>query len=301
MQSHHTTDKITIVTCSYAPDAQRCRRLCQSIDRFVPASIEHYLIVPQGDLPMFHDLHSGRRRVVTTEDVIPAPLRQIPLTSKWWLLERSWPVRGWIMQQITKLSANEVVDTELILFADSDLAFIRPFDPALYCRDGKTRLHRIPGAADNGLHLRWHHRAADLLGLEPRYFGSDYIGQLITWRRSHLSGLHRHMENQQGAPWYRSVARSLQVSEYILYGVYAEHVLGEQQHEHFYCSEDTCHCCWFRDDAERLGSGADTIKAGAQAVLLQSNLGLDAGHEARLFRSVQTIPFNDRQPVAHSL
>ena len=36
----------TLVTCSYAPDYDRCVRLCASVERFVDQSVPHILIVP---------------------------------------------------------------------------------------------------------------------------------------------------------------------------------------------------------------------------------------------------------------
>ena len=68
----------------------------------------------------------------------------MPLARKMWLSPDGWPVRGWIMQQITKLSASFAVNTELILFADSDLKFIRILNDALLYRNELLRLHRVP-------------------------------------------------------------------------------------------------------------------------------------------------------------
>ncbi len=278
---------ITIVTCSYGPDASRCRRLCRSIDRFVPSTIEHCIIVPRRDYPLFRDLHSGRRRVYVTEEVVPGNFQHLPAARKLWLGPGAWPVRGWIMQQVTKLSANHAVDTELMMFADSDLELIRPLDETLLLDDGQLRLHRVPGAMSTGTHLQWHHRAARLLGEQPRYFGSDYVGQLITWRRSNLEGLQARLEDVHGMPWYRPVARSLKFSEYILYGAYVEHVLGKARSGHFYCAEEICHCCWFPADAARLGNGTAVISSRAQAILLQSNLCMRADQEAALLARAQ--------------
>lgn len=273
---------ITIITCSYGPDAQRCRRLCRSIDSFVPSTIEHCIIVPRRDYPLFRDLHNGRRRVHVTEEVVPGNFHHLPIARRLWLGPGAWPVRGWIMQQVTKLSANHAVDTELMLFADSDLQLIRPLDETLLLSDDRLRLHRVPDVMSTGEHLQWHHRAARLLGEQPRYFGSDYVGQLITWRRSNLEGLQAHLEAVHGMPWYRPVARSVTFSEYILYGAYVEHVVGKARNGHFYCPDDICHCCWFPADAARLGNGTAVVSSRAQAILLQSNLGLRADQEAAL-------------------
>jgi hypothetical protein len=226
--------------------------------------------------------------VLAVEDVVPARFRQLPRTQGWWLDEQGWPLRGWIMQQVTKLSANRASPAEHLVFADSDLVFIRPFGAADILRAGRLRLHRIPGAKDSGEHLRWHHRAADLLGIERRYFGSDYIGQLISWRRSHLEGLQQHLEQTLQRPWHRGVARSLRVSEYILYGAYIDAVVGLADSGHYPVADDLCHCCWFRDEADALAAGREAPGAATVAVLLQSNLGLSDAQEQTILNHIRT-------------
>ena len=283
-----TTNKLTIVTCSYGPDILRCRRLCNSIDRFVPASVEHCIIVPRRDYPLFRDLHTGRRRVHVTEEVVPGNFRQLPVAKKLWLAPGPWPVRGWLMQQITKLSANFAVDTEYLLFADSDLEMIRPLDEDLLLRNDRLRLHRIPGAMNTGEHLQWHHRAATLIGEQPRYFGGDYVGQLITWRSSNLAHLQEHLEAIHGTPWYHPIARSLTFSEYVLYGAFVDSTLTIESSGHFHCADEICHCCWVPADVTRLQEGKDIIESRAQAVLLQSNLGLLPDQEETLLAQVRT-------------
>lgn len=191
------------------------------------------------------------------------------------------------MQQITKLSADQVTDAEVILFADSDLQFIRPFELDLFKQEQRLRLHRVPGAGQTGTQLRWHHRASRLLGIKPRYLGGDYVGQLISWRRENLINLKSHMERVNRRPWYEPVADSLYFSEYTLYGAFVEHVLGVNSSGHFCCGEDICHCCWYSEQAEKLKTGAAFINERAQALLLQSNLGLNPTQEARLLSVVQ--------------
>lgn len=186
------------------------------------------------------------------------------------------------MQQLVKLSANHATDADLLMFADSDLQFVRPFGPKQVYRDGELRLHRIPGAKQQGRHLTWHHRACDLLGLERRYAGADYVGQLITWRRDHLLGLQNHIESVTGRPWYRAVSRSLHISEYILYGTYVDHVVGRDKNSHYDCETDLCHCCWFAEQAHQLSLGHTRLGPEQIALLLQSNLGLTQDHETAI-------------------
>jgi len=253
----------------------------------VPKDTEHCIIVPRRDYPLFRKLQSDRRRVVITQDVVPGGFYHLPMAKKMWISPSLRPVRGWIMQQITKLSASFAVDSELILFADSDLEFIRSLNKEVIYSSEQLRLHRIPDAKQEGEHLHWHHRAAWLLGEKPHYFGSDYVGQLITWRRSNLQALHTHIENTHGKPWYQPIAHSLRFSEYILYGAFVEHIVGLEASGHFPCHDDICHCCWLPAQAKSLSDGTVVINHRAQALLLQSNLGLTAKQEDDLFRAAQ--------------
>ena len=279
----NTAEQLEIITCSYRPDVERCRRLCASVDRYVEAAIGHVLIVPRRDLALFAGLANGRRRVLVAEDVLPRRFFQLPGSERFWMDARGWPVRGWILQQLLKLSATRVTQAELIVFADSDLQFVRPFDRGHVYRNGRLRLHRIPGAMNHGRHLNWHRRAGELLGRPTTYFGSDYVGQLITWRRSLLEDLHRHIERIHGKPWHVVVSRSLDVSEYILYGSFAEHFAVDEAGGHYFEERDLCHCCWVEAQADDLMLGRARLAPDAVALLIQSNLGLDDGEEDRLF------------------
>jgi hypothetical protein len=143
---------------------------------------------------------------------------------------------------------------------------------------------------NEGRHRRWHSRAGTLLGEDCDYFGSDYVGQLISWRRSNLEALHDHIESVQDRPWYEAVSRSLDISEYILYGSFVEHVLGQEQHGHFYESLDLCHCCWFDYQAQDLLTGKSTVAPHALALLVQSNLELAPAQESAVLEAALNKP-----------
>lgn len=276
---------LEIVTCSYRPDLERCSRLCASIDEFVDPTIVHTLLVPRRDREAFTSLENHRRRVLAVEAVVPGRYRQLPFSEKLWIDAWGWPLRGWVMQQLVKLSVSEAVGAELIVFADSDLQFIRPLAKERIFSGGKLRLHRVPCSMNEGRPLRWHARAAELLGESRDYFGSDYVGQLITWRRSNLVALHAHIESVTGRPWHTVFARSLDISEYILYGSFAEHVLGLETAGHFPEATDLCHCCWFDHQAQGLLNGTIEVAPEALALHVQSNLKLTPEHERAVFAS----------------
>ena len=285
--NNETEQPMALVTCSYRPDFSRCEVLCASVDQYVDREHHHTIVVPERDLPLFRPLQSHRRTIVAVQDILPANFFQLPGLKKWWLDSGLWPVRGWMMQQLTKLSADMLSDSEDILFLDSDIEFIRPFDRSRFNRDNTLRLHRKPGEGKDGVHLKWHHSAAELLGLTPRYFGSDYVAPLTTWRRSNLVALKAHIEAQTGKPWQTAVGRQLTISEYMLYGVFTEYVLGIDNAGHFACAEDLCHCLWFGEDTEQFLSELDYRRA-PQAVLVQSNIGLEQHRVDALVRQIRS-------------
>ena len=273
MNSENVNEKLALVICSYRPDFERCARLCASMDAFISSEVSQFIVVPDRDRKMFAQLESASRSIISTEDVLPARFIHLPLFKKWWLDNGMWPIRGWMMQQVTKLCADAVTDCENIIFVDSDIEFIRPLQHDRFVREGALRLLRKPMHKNDGVHLKWHHATAELLGFSPQYSGSDYIGPLATWKRSNLVQLKRYIEDCRERPWYEAVGRRLTVSEYTLYGVFVEHVLGIEQSGHFQASDDLCHCLWFEDETEKFLTQFDHSNA-PQAVLMQSNIGL---------------------------
>jgi hypothetical protein len=297
-------EKMEMITCSHAPDLVRCQRLCASVDEFVEPEIRHTLVVPRRDLALFRPLQNQRRRVMAVQDVVPGNHRQLPFVNRLWVASQGLPIRGWIMQQITKLSANFITDAELLVFADSDLQFVRPFNRSHVYRQGKLRLHSNPIAKEEGHHRNWHFRSSVLLGLPKRYHGSDHVGQLITWRSSVLTKLQAHVSEQLGRTWYKPVAHSLHFSEYVLYGVFAEQVLGLDDAGHETCSEPLVHGCWYHFQALELYRGEAKCKKESVAILLQSNIGLGSLQEERILAQARRAIGADNldiQPEAHSL
>ena len=180
------------------------------------------------------------------------------------------------MQQLTKLSAVNAVNTEAIMFADSDLVFVRPFESSKVWKDGHLRLHRVSGPPPKPTHERWHRDAGRLLGLSTsNWYGADYIGQLITWRCDTVRAMLDFITRHSGRHWSTTLANMLQLSEYILYGVYVEHVLGGAGH--VYVEEDLCHCSWHYEvnHYTDLSPFLSKIKPEQFAVLIQSNLGIN--------------------------
>ena len=89
-----------VVTASYAPDFERCRLLCETLDRHVSGAAHHYILVEHRDVALFRQLETDRRTVVDERDLLPRWLRAFddPLSlfrRRVWLSLKTQPLRGW--------------------------------------------------------------------------------------------------------------------------------------------------------------------------------------------------------------
>ena len=278
-------EDVSLLTVSYRGDLELARDLCATVDRFWMPGAEHVLVVPEADLALFEPLVGPSRRVVTVESVLPKGYVQLPAPRRVrvgplnWRIREIWAypggvVRGWIVQQVIKLASPSFIDREVIVLADSDIVLVAPVTIDRLVHGDSVRLYRSPEAsADLATHVRWHEVSAELLGFEPRgYLGSDYIGNLITWRRSNVLELQRHLSRVAGKRWDKVVARQRQFSEYTLYGIYAEHVRGEERSGHRAEAEDLVHAGWFfdLDGDEGIEEFVDGLTPGQLGVAIQS-------------------------------
>jgi len=289
-----------LATPSYAGDVERCRLLCASIDRFVTGHAMHYLLVEDSDVPLFRELEGPRRRVVPESALLPPWLkpRPDPLSlgkRRIWtgfraLLRGVRPLRGWHAQQLRKLALASVIEEDVILFADSDMLFLRPFSPANLTADGKVRLYRKPGGitAEMREHVSWCGNAASLLGLEqPSMPSPDYINNLVSWRREHVLALQAHIAGVSGRDWVSAIAAQRQFSEYMIYGYFVEGVLGLEQAGHWPDPDELCKVYWGGDAAgiADLSSFEEVLEPWQVAVGVQSFIGQPVERIRALFEA----------------
>src|SRR5215218_7829749 len=158
--------RVAIVTPSWAPDYELCRILVESVRRYLPEDIPHYLLVAREDLVLFQSLASERTIVLRTDAAIGGFYR-VPFSRKWRVALDALPVRGWIHQQLLKLSLADLLDADVYVLVDSDCFYVRPFDPRSVFIDGKVPLAREEKEwfANDPETQHWHRIAAKLLGL----------------------------------------------------------------------------------------------------------------------------------------
>lgn len=290
-----------IATPSYAGDFERCRLLCASIDRFVTGHTAHYLLVEDRDVALFKQLEGPRRRVIAEAELLPSWLKPRPdLLSlgrrRVWTglgaLRRGLPpLRGWHAQQLRKLAFPMKSNEDVVIFADSDMMFLRPFDVARLGGNGKVRLYRKPDGITGTMaqHTDWCVMAARLLGLpEPVFPSADYINNLVSWRRDAVLAMMTRIEEIAGRSWVEAIATHRQFSEYMIYGYFVERVLGLEAAGHWPDEHELCKVYWFPEDVGELAtlrSFEEILEPGQVAVGVQSFIGQPVERLKALFEA----------------
>ena len=277
---------VAIATPSYSGDFERCRLLCASIDRFVGGHAMHYLLVEDRDLKLFAPLAGPRRQVIPESALLPRWLSSWPdplslgrrrvWTGPGALARGLPPLRGWHAQQLRKLAFPLKSHEDIVLFADSDMIFLRPFDVAsLVAADG-VRLYRKPEGITAGMsrHRDWCRLASRLLGLpEPAFPSADYINNLVSWRRDNVVAMMARIEQQTGRDWVSAIAAHRQFSEYVLYGYFVERLRGLAEAAHWPDAHELCKVYWLDKDVTGLAglrSFEEVLGPGQVAVGVQS-------------------------------
>ena len=236
-----------IITPSYAPDFERCRLLSETITQFHQSPINHYIIVDQKDYRLFSQLKKVNTEIMTVESVLPWWIKKIPLLKNGWFSFKTLPIRNWIIQQLVKLSIAQYISENVLIFVDSDNAFIRPLDSKNFIVDHRVRLFREPDvitADSNPKHALWSNVACDLLKLpKPVFPGPNYVGNIITWKRENVFKLYQYLETIYNRDWIKTIVSFWHLSEYFVYGIFVDRVLGEQS-GHYYDPLNRCHEYW---------------------------------------------------------
>jgi Family of unknown function (DUF6492) len=286
-----------VITPSYRGDFERCRLLCQSMDAFVTGSWHHYIIVETVDLELFKPLSGPRRTVLEMEALLPASfhhLTRIPFInnrSLWF----SWGTRfmaGWHVQQLIKIEMAFQLGEQGLLYCDSDVFFVRPFDISSLCKDGRYRYFSTADRYEEKTipNPKYTTVSARLLGIKENPFPSPtYVDNLVVWHSPTVRTMCAHISQVSGRDWRVSLGREIFLSEYSIYGLYVDHVL--KNHSHLRLEHNTlCKTVWHRgvmDDAA-LASFCSELGVSIVALGVQSFAGVAVERlEKQLHRAVQ--------------
>ena len=81
------------------------------------------------------------------------------------------------------------------------------------------------------------------LPLENNYY-DFYVSQIVTWRRDNLLQLYKLIEKNFQQDWLEVIFGVKDLSEYVLYGIFANHVLGENSGHYDNHLQKICWCYW---------------------------------------------------------
>jgi hypothetical protein len=232
---------LAVLTPSYAPDFASFEMLHRSVVAFTDPEVVHHAIVPDEDVELFRRIDSSRLIVIGYREILPASF----VSTAWFARavahipglprglrfiainrERPWPpLRGWLLQQIVKLSVAMRVEADLLLLVDSDMQIIAPIqESAFLSPDGSVRFYTRPGAITVSMtrHVRWHDVARELIGVAPDS-GPPYddpIAGLVAWDPTIVARCIRRISEVGTRSWESTIARQWDFSEYVLYGEY---------------------------------------------------------------------------------
>lgn len=281
--------RAAIVTASYAPDFERCRLLCETVDRHVSGMTHHYILVEHRDVALFRTLESTNRSVVDERDLLPAWLKPFgdPLSlfrKRVWLSTRAKPLRGWHVQQLRRIAIAAHTDANVLVYCDSDVAFVKPFDCASFWHGGKARLfRRESGLPQFGDHPTWSRNAGSALGIaSPPVSPHDYISTLIAWRTDAVIAMCARMEAVHGKSWVEVVGSARKFSECLIYGRFADEIL--EGAGHFPSALEFCRVHW--TGSSLTDADFRDFVAGMEdhqvAIGMQSFIGTDIGSIRRM-------------------
>jgi hypothetical protein len=254
-----------LVTPSYWRDVERCKMLVESVNRWVTPDVRHYLVIANRDLHLFRHMLTPRTELIVVEDIIPRWLFRVPYLRRFWLSRRTLPVRNWILQQIVKLSVPAAVTEDVLLYADSDMFFIEKYDPRNFEREGRVPLFVETGQRGLIPHNdEWHITAARLLGVPAETtYDTNYINQLIWWRRESVLAALQRVESVQQCEWAQAIASLIRgFSEYTFYGVYVDRVAGAEHAGHWHDGEIRTLNYWEPTPLNR--RGLESLKSSRQ-------------------------------------
>jgi hypothetical protein len=282
----HADVSYAIITPSFRTDFEQCRLLTETVLAHVTPKVKHYLTVDRRDGGLFAELGGPRTEILFVEDVVPSWIRRLPMARRWWLSLKTPPIRNWMLQQIVKLSMAKAIAADVLIFVDSDVFFVRPYDPMSFMQDGKLPLFREYGERLRSDHNhRWHRVGARLFGLEPRdEYLTSYVGNVITWRAKNVHLLHDHIEKVTGRSWIESLSRLPVMSEYVLYGMFCEHILKEQSC-HYFDPNISSLCYWKTRmlDVPGLEEFRDALKPEHFAVMISAKSRTPVGNIRHVF------------------
>lgn len=283
-------------TPSYRNDLDRLLLMRKSIRRFYRGFARHVIAVPSEDVEIFRcALRADNCQIIAQQSLVQSefyPSRGYNTFRKLfpkqaWRMKRFAGKGGWIIQQVAKLMAAELVKNGPIVILDSDLFFIRPFDDLdLFPLDGRLLVRIIPDT-ESGKHRKHIANSRKLLGLNEGSTEHHYMSCPAILYAEWIRKLMIHIESLWGKPWQLVLYEQETISEYSIYGIFVEEVL--RPHDLIIRTQSYNHMLWdSRSYADFFGDVEGNImrKPEKICVVAQSALNIPAIEYANTLKSL---------------
>ncbi len=276
--------ELAVITPTYREDAEIFADLHRSVLEFTPDDTVHNVVVPPRDRKLFARYQGARCRVWTSAELLPRRYLHLRLgrLESFINARRPWPpVRGWVSQQAIKIAATARLDADVVLLADSDVVLVRPVHADRFLADGQRSLYRDEKAVHEEMdrHLVWHQVARDLFGLPaaPPPPLADYVSPFNFWDPAVVRAMQQRISETTGKDWLDAFCAQLHISEFILYGVFVDEVLGTSAPRPP-SDISVCHNYWERTPLDRDAAlaFADRLEPNAVAMMISAKSGTPA-------------------------
>ena len=274
---------VALLTCSMARDIGIFELLAASVDAHVDTDVPHRVVVPAADLGVFKRFANARREIIAQEDVLPVRIWKAPAALRHLAFLRAGcrrpvylapgprVVRGWMLQQFLKIDMARRAPEDAIMHVDSDVSFFRNFAAGDAFQNERPRYFRALGSTRNPMHKAWVQSSCDFLGVPaPEEHRAHYIENCVLWSRDVTHAMAEQIEAQQGKPLHEAIFDASTMSEYYLYGLFAD--LFDQEDR--LAAEDVsfCNSYWPNNetDAVDFSSLADRLQPKHCAIAVQS-------------------------------
>ncbi|MGB7407539.1 MAG: DUF6492 family protein [Pontixanthobacter sp.] len=213
--------------------------------------IDHFILVDKADIDLFRPLAGPRTHIVDSRELMGPQFHTVPFCPRWWVSARTWPLRGWITQQLRKLAMPAIADHDIFVNVDSDVVFVREFSQDDLFVDGRLALLEVD--YQNEELGKWTDISEKLLGLPKSGEIFNYVGMLIPWWRNEVVSLTEKLESLWDQPWQVTLGQRHNFSEYMLYGNYVRKRRGFENAGHVADLRPLIQTSWHKDTSSQMG------------------------------------------------
>ncbi len=228
--------KIDAVLPLKLDDYSRFRILDASLKKFMKDLGKLFIIVPDKEVTTFRsEIKGDRYEIIPETAVVPE-----------FMLFKRYP--GWNKQQLIKLAAADIVETDFFLTLDADVICIRPTNFSDLVRDGRSYCYRLSLKQSDQRFKTWYHNAERILKIESAAYHHDVTPAVLsreamlllqnhlaqTYRKSRtgfnkldlqywgINALAKFIPKLSFAEWRLYLLSSEQWTEYSLYYAFLE-------------------------------------------------------------------------------